>query len=1542
MLKHCLFLLILTFGAIYGAKGQNCAVNAGVDQTICIGTPLTLSATSGLNFLNPPNVKWSQLSGPNSAIITTPFSKITTVTDLMPGVYFFKFIGKCIDGIFASDIVKVTILAIPPAAQAGDDISVCNLSALPLNAIPVLAPAEGTWTTTGTGTFSDIHNPNSTYKPTAQGVYTLTWTVSNGICSSSDVVQVNVSNVPGINAGVDQTIQCAGACATLNGSSPGVYPQSGVWSQVSGPSTLQFTNISNPKTKVCGLVPGTYILQWNVSGPCSTGSDQMIITVSNINAPPAMGANKTYLDFCFNSGASSVIVSGTALLAGETGLWTLQSGPSTVTFSSPTAAVTTVNNVNVRGTYIFRWTKTTALGCTAFHTHTIRVESDIPALLEVPDTLLTCSLTNITLSTPFSELFGSPNSDGVSRVSSVISKPTGSAVTIANGGLLTQWNITKLDLPGKYTFRLGYSNSCNYVVQDIVVNVSAASGQINAGSDIYLPCGNTTANPQGQVSNGSTFINTWLQISGPNKATLSNINSLSLMQMTNLIPGVYVMRLTSVSGSKCGGGSDDMKVIVVNSPPSGVNAGADATVCYGNYPLIGNVPKVTESGAWTVSPTGPLFLPDNTNPNAIVTDLQPNTVYTFTWKVTNACGVASDEVVITTTNSQGPNVPDAGLDQCLNYTTSFPLSGNIPNSGTQPSWTALTAGSSISPINTQNTTTTITGGAGTYKFLYTLSTSGCTSLSDTVIVTIKPASFTINAGIDQNLCVGSLPASVTLTGSSIPTGFTGLWTPAGGPTAPNIMSPTGSTTVINELYSGTYQFLYEISGGVCTNLSDMIAVNISKAPSVANAGTNQSICSVTTSTVVTLTGNQPATGETSYWSLAAAPRDAPLPSFTNFNQPSATVTNLVQGTYVFRYNIQSGIACPESWDTMTVYVVAKASAGTAQTLCSATEMVLYGNTNTSGIWSFVSSMPSGLPTPTIDVVGLRAGTARVTGLQVPSASGTATNRYTFRYTIAASGSCAATTSDVVITNVHEPTQANAGPDQVLCFNQNSITLVSQAPTPIYGTGSWRQSSGPSNPIKSGTYPSVTYTDLVPGIYIFSDSIINTSSCPISKDQVSVLKEVQANAGADTSLCAVAGLNFGLHANYPSVGTGTWIQISGPSTLSFTNPNNPYTQVGNWVYGNYQLKWKIVTVGCVAVNEDVMELTVSQPITGLDAGLDQAFCAGSIEAFQVGSAPQTGISYSWTPSGLLSNSSISNPNFIGVNSAGTYNYLLIASRGACTAYDALTIKVNPKPLANIKWNGNGCSPVTFTATDNDVIGSTYNWTFGPDATPAVATGAGPHAIVYSSSGTKNAKVVVTTPDGCIDSAKVQSNGDCFTLPVKLVSFVANWKEDASYLFWEIASPINFSHFVIQRSYDGKQFDDLDNVMWSLTNDTYHYTDYKVDPFQVIAFYRLRLVDVNDNFEYSQIRTVKIETAKNTIKVVPNPFRNKFDILNTTDYRGVTQLELMDVNGRLLLSKSVNYLDSRYEWSNLDFLNEGVYFVRVAQGNNVQLQKIIKLN
>ena len=118
MLNKYFLLLILLIGGIYGAKAQNCAVNAGIDQTICVGTPLTLTATSGLNFFSPPNIKWSQLSGPNTAVITSQFSKITTVTGTIPGDYYFKFIGKCIDGIFTSDIVKITVLAYPAAEQA--------------------------------------------------------------------------------------------------------------------------------------------------------------------------------------------------------------------------------------------------------------------------------------------------------------------------------------------------------------------------------------------------------------------------------------------------------------------------------------------------------------------------------------------------------------------------------------------------------------------------------------------------------------------------------------------------------------------------------------------------------------------------------------------------------------------------------------------------------------------------------------------------------------------------------------------------------------------------------------------------------------------------------------------------------------------------------------------------------------------------------------------------------------------------------------------------------------------------------------------------------------------------------------------------------------------------------------------------------------------------------------------------------------------------------------------------------------------------------
>ena len=72
----------------------------------------------------------------------------------------------------------------------------------------------------------------------------------------------------------------------------------------------------------------------------------------------------------------------------------------------------------------------------------------------------------------------------------------------------------------------------------------------------------------------------------------------------------------------------------------------------------------------------------------------------------------------------------------------------------------------------------------------------------------------------------------------------------------------------------------------------------------------------------------------------------------------------------------------------------------------------------------------------------------------------------------------------------------------------------------------------------------------------------------------------------------------------------------------------------------------------------------------------------------------------------------------------------------------------------------------------------------------------------------------------------------------------------------------------------------------------------------------------------MRSVKILTSTNVIKVIPNPFIDNFTIINTMDYRGTTELALLDVNGIILQTKSLNNMDSKYLWNGLENLTEGV--------------------
>lgn len=1273
----------------FSSNAQNCAVNAGTDFTICSNAALNLTGFATIPQSTPPYYKWRLVAGSSAVTFSNSSALNTQVFGFVPGSYLFELRSGCsIDT--ATDRVLVTVIQTPGTPFAGNDVSLCSSSTLTMGANSVPSPMVGTWSANG-GTFSNINSPTSSYTPpTAAGVYTLTWTVVNGVCTNSDNMTVSIVGGSGpVDAGPNINLTCSGNCAGLNASNPGLSPaQSGFWSVVSGPTTPVFTNPNLRNTTACNLAAGTYVLNWTVSGTCLNGTDNVTITVLNTFQPPNTGPDRTYIPFCNPSSITTEVISANPLTAGERGKWRQIAGGTTSTYSpSDTNATVTIGNLTGTFPYIFRYVTTNSFGCKDSGDHIIVHTSPVTSLSSPSNQTLNCDVTSTSFNITYSDL---PAIEyGLNRSVVFVSGPLNpgngnlSSSSASLGTRTDVWSLANMTDPGTYVFNIVYSNMCGTVSRSISIIVSRTPGVINAGSDITLPCGQTFVSPVASKSGVGSI--SWSQVSGPNTATLSGANG-AVLVMTNLIVGTYTMRSTLTGGAKCLSKNDLMIVVVPPNPVTPSNAGPDATLCAGRIRLNGNALARGETGTWTVSPSsGITFTPNANTRNAFVNGIDTNRVYTFVWTITSVCGTSRDTVRYTTSRNFAPPIPNAGSDQCLGSgTTSLTLTGST-TSGATVLWTALTTGSSVVSPTSRITNVNITGGSGVYLFKYELSTTGCTSFTDTVSVSINNSTSSVNAGTDQDICGNPLPTSATITATPSPSaGSVALWSQISGPNAATLSSPNTASTGVSNLFLGTYEFQYAITTGTCPAVTDVVTIDVKTPPSIAAAGLDQNICGTSGTASVTMAATAPTTG-TGTWSLLSGPTS---PTITTPTSNTSTITNLSEGVYTFRWTVRNGISCASSFDDVTITVTVAAFAGADATICSATSANLFGNVNTTGTWSNVS----GTPAPTITANSTFSAIA--SGLTFTSTG----KAFTFRYSLPARNGCPASSDDVTIINFAPPSQANAGADIELCFNATTATLVGN--TPASGIGRWFRESGPNTPsagTANTTYFDTALTNVAVGLHVWRYEVNTHSSCIASIDRMQIIRETTANAGLDIRICNEDTVS--LNATAAIVNTGTWSLVSGPNTPNIVNPNNPKTQITGTIPGTYQYRWTIAGPLSCAVNSDDVQVLIDPPVTGIFAGRDTTIWIN--QSVQLGKAPTSGITYVWSPTSFLNNSAISNPIFSIANSPGTYQYTLTGSLGTCSMSDQVNIVVrNPSISGTVYNDADGY-------LDNDVDGVGIN-------------------------------------------------------------------------------------------------------------------------------------------------------------------------------------------------------------------------------------------
>ena len=755
----------------------------------------------------------------------------------------------------------------------------------------------------------------------ASTTYYISATSGSCVTSTRTAVTATVNTLPAISAGTGVAL-CTGSSASLTATGGTTYS----WTPSTGLSATTGASVTaNPTSTITYSVTGT-------TAGCSATATKVV----TVNALPTISA-----------GSNVAICNGTSTTLTATGgtsySWTPSTGLSATTGASVIANPTSTITYTVTGTNGSGCSKTATVTVTVNTLPSINAGSNV-AICNGSSTILTATGGTTYIWTP----------------STGLSATTGSGVT-ANPLVTTSYSVTG-------TNGTGCSNTAS-----VTVTVNALPS-ISAGSNVAICNGSSTILT---ATGGTTYI--WTPSTGLSATTGSGVTA-----------NPSVTTSYSVTGSNASGCSNRSSVTVtVNALPS-INAGSNVAICNGLSTTL------TATGGTTYSWTPSTGLSATTGAS-VTANPSATSVYTVTG--TNASGCSNTSSVTVIVNALPSINAGSNVAICNGSSTALTASGGTTYNWTPSAGLSATTGASVTANPSVTTTYTVTG----------TNASGCSNTSSvTVNVNTLPA---ISAGSGVAICIGS-SATVTATG-----GVSYIWSPSTGlsattgtsvsanPSATTIYTITGTnasgciniatvtvavnsiptiitgsgvticngtSAVLNASGAGTYSWtpatglasstgssvtaspaistIYTVTGTSVSGCSSTstVAVSVNASPSITSVGTGGVICSG--NTLALSSAAIGGTGALSYsWSGPASYSSTiPNPSITN----AATTA-----TGVYSLTVTDSNSCTATGVT-TATVNPTPSAGTitgASSVCIGNTIAL-SDTATGGIWSSGTGM----------------------------------------------------------------------------------------------------------------------------------------------------------------------------------------------------------------------------------------------------------------------------------------------------------------------------------------------------------------------------------------------------------------------------------------------------------------------------------------------------------------------------------------------------------------------------------------------------------
>lgn len=203
------------------------------------------------------------------------------------------------------------------------------------------------------------------------------------------------------------------------------------------------------------------------------------------------------------------------------------------------------------------------------------------------------------------------------------------------------------------------------------------------------------------------------------------------------------------------------------------------------------------------------------------------------------------------------------------------------------------------------------------------------------------------------------------------------------------------------------------------------------------------------------------------------------------------------------------------------------------------------------------------------------------------------------------------------------------------------------------------------------------------------------------------------------------------------------------------------------------------------------------------------------------------------------------------------------------------------------------------------------------------------------------VTVLTVSGTASS--ITFNTSALLLPVSLLEFTGQYNavNYTSLLQWKTAGEDNFAYFILERSIDGINFTPVANVTatGSISQSrTYNYSDIVKNISAVKLYYRLKEVDLDGHYKYSNIVVLKMTPDATVSRLFPNPGKDFYIVQLNKAPTAPVAITVINSSGQLVTADK--FSTSNYKL-NLKGQATGIYYLQLTFADGTKKQfKIVK--